>query len=79
MRYLGPREAIHHAIIRQNLGFSYFIVGRDHAGVGRFYKKYESFKLIDLLDCNKKLKINILKLREPKFCKVCNKISYKLK
>ncbi len=77
MRYLGPREAIHHAIIRQNLGFSYFIVGRDHAGVGGFYKKYESFKLIKSLNCNKKLKIKILKFREPKFCKICNKISYK--
>ena len=74
MRYLGPREAVHHAIIRQNLGFSYFIVGRDHAGVGGYYKKYDSFRLINKLNCNKKLKIKILKFREPKYCRVCDKV-----
>ena len=74
MRYLGPREAIHHAIIRENLGFSYFIVGRDHAGVGNFYKKYEAFELIKKLNCEKKLKIKFLKFKEPKICLICNKI-----
>lgn len=74
MRYLGPREAIHHAIIRQNLGFSHFIIGRDHAGVAGFYKKYESFRLMKLLNCENKLKIKILKFREPKYCLKCDKI-----
>jgi len=69
MRYAGPKEAVIHAIVRQNYGCSHFIVGRDHAGVGGFYGRYEAQSYADRVQ--EHLPIRILKLKGPFYCAQC--------
>ena len=70
MYYAGPREAVHHAILRQNMGFTHFSVGRDHAGAENFYNPKAAPKLLAAV--KKQLEIDVFCHMGAKYCQACN-------
>ncbi len=71
MRYAGPREALFHALIRQNFGCSHLIVGRDHAGVGDYYGPFDAHHIFDTL-WEGALVTLPLKIDITFFCEICD-------
>ena len=70
MRYAGPREALLHALIRQNFGCSHLVVGRDHAGVGDYYGPFDAHHIFDEL-WDGALQTQALKIDITFFCRKC--------
>jgi len=73
MLYAGPREALLHAVFRQNCGCSYLIVGRDHAGVGDFYGAFDAQDIFDQIPKDA-LMIKIFKADHTAYSKKLNKV-----
>ena len=70
MRYAGPREALLHAVFRQNFGCSHLVVGRDHAGLGDYYGPLDAHHIFDQIDKGS-LEIQPLKIDVTFHCYKC--------
>jgi len=73
MLYAGPREAVLHAVFRQNAGCTHLIVGRDHAGVGSYYGPFEAQEIFDTVPKDALL-ILIFKADNTAYSKKLNKV-----
>jgi len=71
MRYAGPREALLHALFRQNYGCSDLIVGRDHAGVGEYYGPFDAQKIFDEIPAGA-LETKPMKIDWTFYCHKCD-------
>ena len=70
MRYAGPREALLHALFRQNFGCSHLVVGRDHAGLGGYYGPHDAHRIFDEIGAGS-LAIRPLKFDDTFYCFDC--------
>jgi len=73
MLYAGPREALLHALFRQNMGATHFIIGRDHAGVGDYYEPFEAQEIFDKIPADA-LKIELFKADHTAYSKKLDKV-----
>jgi sulfate adenylyltransferase len=71
MRYAGPREALLHAVFRQNYGCSHLLVGRDHAGVGEYYGAFDAHHIFDEIPKGA-LELKPLKIDWTFYCNKCD-------
>ena len=71
MRYGGPREAVLHAVFRQNYGCSHLVIGRDHAGVGNYYGPFDAQSIFDEFSKDE-LKIKPLNIDWTFWCHKCD-------
>lgn len=74
MRYAGPREALLHAVFRQNYGCSHLIVGRDHAGVGNYYGPFDAQRIFDEIPPGS-LELRPLKIDWTFYCCKCDAVA----
>ena len=73
MLYAGPREAVLHAVFRQNAGCTHLIVGRDHAGVGDYYGPFDAQTIFDEIP-DDALKIEIFRGDHTVWCNDCGEV-----
>jgi sulfate adenylyltransferase len=74
MRYAGPREALFHAIARKNYGITQLIVGRDHAGVGKYYEPLAAQRIFDRFEPNE-IGVTPLRLDPTFYCRACGTLA----
>jgi sulfate adenylyltransferase len=74
MLYAGPREAVLHAVFRQNSGCTHLIVGRDHAGVGDYYGGFDAQTIFDESVPSDALQLDIYKADHTAYSKKLNKV-----
>ena len=74
MLFAGPKEALLHAVIRQNCGCTHLIIGRDHAGVGDYYGAFEAQEVFDIPVVKNSLKLQIFAADHTAYSKKLNKV-----